>query len=84
MASELFEQALRILLQVTEEEQSLEVADLLYKIASCHEVLCEYDEGKLLPIPVLSESEKHPLTLFTAIYLQLLVYLRKSNRLDKL
>lgn len=47
IAINLFEQALRILLQATEDEQSLEVADLLYKIASCHESLCEYDEGKV-------------------------------------
>lgn len=47
LATVLFEQALRILLQVTEDEQSLEVADLLYKIASCHESRCEYDEGKV-------------------------------------
>lgn len=50
LANVLFEQALRILLQVTEDEQSLEVADLLYKIASCHESLCEYNEGKRLSI----------------------------------
>lgn len=48
LATVLFEQALRILLQVTENEPSLEVADLLYKIASCHESLCEYDEGETL------------------------------------
>jgi hypothetical protein len=48
LANALFEQALRILLQVTEDEESLEVADLLYKIASCHESLCEYTEGRIL------------------------------------
>jgi hypothetical protein len=47
LANTLFEQALRILLHVTEDEQSLEVADLLYKIASCHESLCEYTEGRI-------------------------------------
>lgn len=45
IANKLFEQALQILLQTTEDEQSVEVADLLYKIASCHESLCEYNEG---------------------------------------
>jgi tetratricopeptide (TPR) repeat protein len=48
LANTLFEQALRILLHVTEDEQSLEVADLLYKIASCHESLCEYTEGRIV------------------------------------
>ena len=54
IANQLFENALRFLLTNVEDDQSPEVADMLYKIASCHECLCEYNEGKLmLYIPYL-------------------------------
>eukprot|EP00956_Cyclotella_meneghiniana_P018047 scaffold29822_cov65-Cyclotella_meneghiniana.AAC.2 len=45
IANQLFENALRFLLTNVEDDQSPEVADLLYKIASCHECLCEYNEA---------------------------------------
>lgn len=46
LATLLFRDALRIK-SLSEDEENLEVADMLYKIASCHDSLCEYDEGNL-------------------------------------
>ena len=40
-----FEDGLRIIL-LAENDRSIEVAEALYKIASCHDSLCNYDEGK--------------------------------------
>ena len=45
LAMSLFQDALRINL-LTRDRASLEVADALYKIASCHDSLCEYDKGE--------------------------------------
>lgn len=41
-----FEDGLQIVL-LAETDQSLDVAEALYKIASCHDSLCNYDEGEL-------------------------------------
>ena len=41
-----FEDDLRIIL-LADDDRSAEVAESLYKIASCHDSLCNYDEGKL-------------------------------------
>ena len=46
LAISTFEDGLRIIL-LAEVDRSLEVAEALYKIASCHDSLCNYDEGKL-------------------------------------
>lgn len=46
LAISTFEDDLRIIL-LSENDRSLEVAEALYKIASCHDSLCNYDEGKL-------------------------------------
>jgi len=41
----LFRDSLRIKMLLDEDLESLEVADMLYKIASCHDSLCEYGEA---------------------------------------
>ena len=46
LAISTFEDDLRIIL-LSDNDRSLEVAEALYKIASCHDSLCNYDEGKL-------------------------------------
>lgn len=45
LAISTFEDGLRIIL-LGENDRSLEVAEALYKIASSHDSLCKYDEGK--------------------------------------
>ena len=41
-----FADCLRIILLRSNTDRSLEVAETLYKIASCHDRLCNYDKGK--------------------------------------
>jgi len=45
LAISTFEDGLRIIL-LAENDRSLEVAEALYKVASCHDSLCNYAEGK--------------------------------------